>query len=160
MFRARICEMVSVTNTCTSMQVLVTSYMSLVLPHSIRSLEEPECSSEVHKHPPPLSSVADERSLDRAARLFRALGDIARLRLAGRLAGGECCVTELANAEGESISTISQRLRVLRAENIVVRRRRGKHVNYALADEHVADMIKNAVVHASEPVLPGSTGWS
>jgi len=34
----------------------------------------------------------------------------------------------LAEAEGETISTISQRLRVLRNENIVQRRRRGKQI--------------------------------
>jgi hypothetical protein len=39
----------------------------------------------------------------------------------------------LAEVEGDELSTISQRLRVLRAENVAVRRRRGKHINYALA---------------------------
>ena len=89
-------------------------------------------------------------AIDRAARLFRALGDTPRLRLAARLLVGECCVGELAAAEGEAISTISQRLRVLYTENIVVRRRRGKHVNYALTDAHVAELVRNALDHAGE----------
>lgn len=67
-----------------------------------------------------------------------------------QLAQGDMCVTELAESEGESISTISQRLRVLRSENLVVRRRQGKHINYALADQHVMDLVYNALAHAAE----------
>lgn len=89
-------------------------------------------------------------AIERAARLFRALGDAPRLRLAVRLLAGECCVGALAEAEREAISTISQRLRVLHTENIVVRRRRGKHVNYALADAHMAELVRNALAHAGE----------
>jgi ArsR family transcriptional regulator len=71
--------------------------------------------------------------------------------LAERLIRREFCVTELAECERESISAESQRSRILRSENIVSRRRRGKHINYALVDQHVADLIANAVLHASEP---------
>ncbi|HTR39956.1 MAG TPA: metalloregulator ArsR/SmtB family transcription factor [Bryobacteraceae bacterium] len=89
-------------------------------------------------------------ALEVAARLFRAIGDTPRLRLLALLGQGEACVTELAEAEGENISTISQRLRVLRSEHLVVRKRRGKHINYGLADQHVMDLVFNALAHASE----------
>ena len=92
----------------------------------------------------------------RAARLLRAMGESSRLRLLSRLAQGEMCVTELASSENESLSTISQRLRVLRSENIIVRRRRGKHINYALADEHMMQLIFNALAHAGEQPAPVS----
>jgi DNA-binding transcriptional ArsR family regulator len=59
------------------------------------------------------------------------------------------CVTEMAVSEGETLSTISQRLRVLRSENLVIRKRRGKHINYALADQQVMDLIFNALAHAT-----------
>ena len=111
---------------------------------------EPSCTAEEHdagRHRKPL---VHEAALDRASRLFRALGDPARLRLVSRLAQGDLCVTELASSEGESLSTISQRLRVLRSENIIVRRRRGKHINYGLADQHVMDLVFNALAHATE----------
>ena len=80
--------------------------------------------SATDEHPftgPPL----DERELEMAARMFRAIGDLERLRLIVLLARGPACVTELATAEGETLSTISQRLRVLRTENLIVRERRG-----------------------------------
>jgi ArsR family transcriptional regulator len=88
--------------------------------------------------------------VEQAAALFRALGDSARLSLLARLTQGEYCVTELATATGEGLSTISQRLRTLRSERLLRRRRVGKHVYYTLADEHVAQLIQSALAHASE----------
>lgn len=94
--------------------------------------------------------MAAEETLEPAARLFRALGDAARLRILAQLAGGELCVGELAAGAQAEISTISQRLRILRMEGLVARRRDGKHVLYRLADGHVAEMITNALAHAAE----------
>jgi DNA-binding transcriptional ArsR family regulator len=88
--------------------------------------------------------------VQRASRLFRALGDPARLRLAARLAENESCVTALAAAEGEELSTISQRLRVLRSENIVKGKRRGKHIDYVLADRHISQLVTDALAHSTE----------
>jgi len=110
---------------------------------------EAACAGERHRLRnigPPVS----DQAMDRAARIFRALGDAPRLRLMALLAQGEACVTEVANSEGEEISTISQRLRVLRAEGLVSRRREGKHILYGLADQHVFDLVFNALAHASE----------
>lgn len=100
---------------------------------------------------------ASAASLDQASRLFRALGDVPRMRLLSLLAEGPACVTELAEAESENISTVSQRLRVLRTENLVTRQREGKHIRYALADQHVFELITNALAHASE-APPRATG--
>jgi ArsR family transcriptional regulator len=66
------------------------------------------------------------------------------------LAQGELCVSDVAELTGEELSTVSQRLRVLRAEHLVARRRDGKHIFYALADEHVADLLRAVLAHASE----------
>jgi len=112
-------------------------------------MKAPDCASHDHPKGRRARLVSDE-SLERAARLFRALGEESRLRIVAALSQGEACVTELASASDESLSTVSQRLRVLRAEKIVVRRRAGKHINYALADAHVTEMVFNALAHASE----------
>ncbi|MCS7023273.1 MAG: metalloregulator ArsR/SmtB family transcription factor [Bryobacteraceae bacterium] len=106
-----------------------------------------KCSSE---HSIFLQLEHSPEQLERAARLFRAIGDPARLRLLAYLAVREACVSELASAFGEQISTVSQRLRLLRAEKLVVRRRWGKHVNYGLADRHVAELVGNALEHVNE----------
>ena len=89
-------------------------------------------------------------SVDRAARLFSAMGDAARLRMLELLAQGERCVTDLVVELDEKFPTVSQRLRILRTEGLVVRRRQGNHLFYALADRHVADLIHNALAHADE----------
>ncbi len=78
------------------------------------------------------------------------MSDPERLSLLFRLGGGAACVTELAEAEGETLSTISQRLRVLRSESLVVPHRQGKHISYALADHHVAELIETVMAHARE----------
>jgi len=91
------------------------------------------------------------RAFDRAAALFRAAGDVERLRLLERLGEGEWCVSELAATSDDGLSTVSQRLRLLRQEGLVRRRRDGKHVYYSLADRHVAELIASALEHANEP---------
>lgn len=72
------------------------------------------------------------------------------MRIVARLTQASACVGDLAEMEGESITTVSQRLRVLRADNIVRRTRDGKHVVYALADQHMVDLVMNGLAHASE----------
>jgi len=115
----------------------------------------PFCTAHQHDPGKIRRPLVDEAALDRASRLFRAIGEPSRLRLLSRLAQGEMCVTELAASEGESLSTISQRLRVLRSESLIVRRRRGKHISYALADQHVMDLVFNALAHATERPASG-----
>ncbi|RYE84968.1 MAG: transcriptional regulator [Myxococcales bacterium] len=82
--------------------------------------------------------------------MFRAVGDVARLKLLARLADGEWCVSELALAADVGLSTVSQQLRLLRAERLVARRRDGKHIHYRLADDHVRDLVLSALSHAAE----------
>lgn len=92
-----------------------------------------------------------EPVIDQAAKFFRALGDPARLRVIAELAGRELCVSELAALTGDSMSTVSQRLRVLRSDGLVVGRRDGKHIHYGLSDGHVSALVANAIEHATEP---------
>ncbi len=60
-------------------------------------------------------------------------------------------MTELAQAVGTKLSTLSQQLKLLRGERIVKHRRDGKHVFYSLADSHVRELVRAALEHASEP---------
>jgi DNA-binding transcriptional ArsR family regulator len=103
-----------------------------------------------HVHPRPGHPQAPADLLDAAAALFRAIGEPSRLRLLVELSHGERCVTDVADQLGEPLSAVSHRLRLLRGERLVVRRRDGRHVYYALADHHVGDLITNALAHARE----------
>lgn len=103
-----------------------------------------------HEHGTVPAPPWSEDAFESAAGLFRAVGDPERLRILAILARGECCVTELAEAVGAGLSTVSQRLRVLRGEGLLRRRRDGKHIYYSLADGHVSELIANALDHAAE----------
>ena len=110
--------------------------------------EKPDCKDEPgHQTRRDFTKVSDD-TLEKAARIFRALADPARLRLLTILSEGSACVSELASED--QLSTVSQRLRTLRSENLVSRKRQGKHIIYGLSDDHVMEMIVNALSHAGE----------
>lgn len=109
----------------------------------------PDCGEEEHGGVSPREAFSDG-SFERASGMLRALGDEARLRLLESLSQGEACVTEIAAQSGEGMSTISQRLRLLRGEGLVVGRREGKHIYYSLADGHVEDLVRSVLSHAEE----------
>jgi ArsR family transcriptional regulator, lead/cadmium/zinc/bismuth-responsive transcriptional repressor len=111
------------------------------------------------KEPLPTCKTGDHASaegllppaaLERAAQILRAMGDGSRLRILDLLKKRELCVTEIVAAVGEKFTTVSQRLKLLRSEGLIVRRRDGNHLYYALADRHVVDLILNALAHAKE----------
>jgi ArsR family transcriptional regulator, lead/cadmium/zinc/bismuth-responsive transcriptional repressor len=97
-----------------------------------------------------LPKLAEDRQLEGASAMFRALGDPSRLRLLARLSKGEVCVSELAALEDEKLSTVSARLQMLRAVRLVKRRREAKHIFYAVADDHVLQLVQSALGHAAE----------
>ncbi|HTN76748.1 MAG TPA: metalloregulator ArsR/SmtB family transcription factor [Pirellulaceae bacterium] len=116
-------------------------------------MEHPLPACDAHEHQP--AAAIRERLLDpvasqRAADIFRALGDGSRLRLLALMLGGEMCVSEIATALDDSLPAVSQRLKLLKNERIVSSRRAGKHVIYSLADQHITVLISNALAHAAE----------
>ncbi len=105
-----------------------------------------ECGPE--EHTALTVAQASPAAIARAVRLFKALGDEARLRTLEMLMEREACVSELAEASGEQVSTVSHRLRLLSTEGLVERRRQGRHIYYSLADSHVIELVRNALDHA------------
>jgi ArsR family transcriptional regulator, lead/cadmium/zinc/bismuth-responsive transcriptional repressor len=86
--------------------------------------------------------------------MLRALGDAARLRLLTRLSGGEACVTELADVEGEKLSTVSARLKALNDVRLVKTRREAKHIYYSLSDVHVLRLVESVMEQRAERLKP------
>jgi DNA-binding transcriptional ArsR family regulator len=103
-------------------------------------------------------AFAPDAALERAAGLFRAAGDVARLRLLDYLMGGERCVSEIAQTMELGMSTVSQQLRLLREEHLVTSRREGKHIYYALADDHIRDILCSVLAHAGHCDLSEAGG--
>ena len=76
-----------------------------------------------------------------AARLMKALSNRNRLMILCRLTGGERQVGDLAAEVGLSQSALSQHLALLREDGLVVARREGVTMHYAIDDPAVARVI-------------------
>lgn len=105
------------------------------------------CEHDISGHRHQLHSA---EVIERAALMASALGDPGRLRLLELLADGQHCVSELAEETGDSMSSISQRLKILHTAGLLSRERDGKHIYYSLADSHVEQIMKQLFEHASE----------
>ncbi|MBX3004523.1 MAG: winged helix-turn-helix transcriptional regulator [Anaerolineales bacterium] len=89
-----------------------------------------------------------QRSAERLAEIFKALSDPTRLRLISLLLENEACVHNLQDVLGMSQSAISHQLRHLRLLKLVRFRKEGRHVYYALDDEHVRKLFEQGLLHA------------
>ena len=76
-----------------------------------------------------------------------ALATPSRLLILSRLMEGPCAATELAAEVCREQSACSHQLRLLRNLGLVVGRRQGRSVIYALYDNHVAELLDQAVYH-------------
>ncbi|MFF5437878.1 ArsR/SmtB family transcription factor [Streptomyces achromogenes] len=81
------------------------------------------------------------------AATLQALATPSRLRILARLQEGPCAATELAEAVGMEQSACSHQLRLLRNLGLVAGERRGRSVIYALYDNHVAELLEQALYH-------------
>ena len=88
--------------------------------------------------------------LQKAADLFKAVADVGRLRIIQSLKGGEKSVTAISEEIGDDVSIVSNRLKILYQQRLIRKRRDGKYIYYSLADEHVHQLIVNAVDHVIE----------
>jgi ArsR family transcriptional regulator, nickel/cobalt-responsive transcriptional repressor len=78
---------------------------------------------------------------------MQALAAPSRVLILGRLSGGACSVNELADAVGMEPSAVSHQLRLLRHLGLVVGHRQGRRVVYDLYDDHVGELLEQAISH-------------
>jgi len=81
------------------------------------------------------------------AERMQVLATPSRVQILGRLKHGPCAVGDLADAVGMEPSAVSHQLRQLRYLGLVVGERRGRRVVYALHDDHLAELLDQAVFH-------------
>lgn len=98
--------------------------------------------------------AADEQ-VTLAVEVFRLLADVTRVQLLRALADGELSVNELAEAVGKRNGAVSQHLAKLRMARLVTTRRLGTQVLYQVANEHVTQLVADALRH-SEHLGPGT----
>jgi DNA-binding transcriptional ArsR family regulator len=91
--------------------------------------------------------LADEQA-DLVVEVFRMLSDTTRVRLLWALADRELSVGELAERVGKPGPSVSQHLAKLRMARLVRTRREGTQVFYRLENEHVGQLVTDAVYNA------------
>jgi ArsR family transcriptional regulator, lead/cadmium/zinc/bismuth-responsive transcriptional repressor len=89
-------------------------------------------------------------AVEALAETFRVLGDPTRVRILDALSGGELCVCDIASLAAISESAVSHQLRLLRGMRLVRPRRSGRLVFYALDDQHIIELLRQALTHVEE----------
>lgn len=84
---------------------------------------------------------------DELAQTFKAMADPTRIRILHALTLRELPVCDIAQLVGTSESAVSHQLGLLRALRIVRRRKSGRHVFYALDDDHIRSLIDQGLAH-------------
>ena len=99
----------------------------------------------------------NDEQIPLAVEVFRILADATRLRLLLALADGpgESSVGDLAAVVASRPSGVSQHLAKLRMARLVTTRRQGTTVLYRVANEHVTQLVRDALRH-SEHLGPGT----
>jgi len=91
--------------------------------------------------------MLEEKHLSTVSDFFKVLGDETRMKIIYALSHGELCVTDLAIALEMTQSAVSHQLKLLRMANQVKSRRDGKSIYYSLDDQHVIDILNEALTH-------------
>lgn len=86
--------------------------------------------------------------------VFRMLADSTRVQVLWALANGELSVNELSERVGKPAPSVSQHLAKLRMARLVRTRRAGTTIFYSLENEHVRQLVVDAVFNA-EHAGPG-----
>ena len=101
-----------------------------------------------HRHGTHAPSTLDEEFAAVVAQTMQALSAPSRVLILGRLHAGPCSVNDLAADVDMEASAVSHQLRLLRHLGLVVGHRDGRRVVYDLYDDHVAEMLVEAISHA------------
>lgn len=89
----------------------------------------------------------DAAGAAKVATTLQALATPSRLLILARLREGPLPATELAAEVGMEQSACSHQLRLLRNLDLVVGTRQGRSVVYSLYDNHVAELLDQALYH-------------
>ncbi len=85
------------------------------------------------------------------------LADGTRVRILWALVGRQLSVNELAAEVGKTPASVSQHLAKLRMTRMVATRREGSQIFYRLENEHIGQLVTDAI-HNAEHAGPGVPG--
>ena len=101
----------------------------------------PETIEKVQKHMP------GERDMMNVAAFFKILGDNTRIKILYALKTREMCAGDIAVLLDMTKSAVSHQLAIMRNMHQVRARREGKNIFYSLDDQHIVDIIEEALIH-------------
>lgn len=81
---------------------------------------------------------------------FKIFGNPTRLKIISLLCVEDLCVCDISEALGLNQTTVSNQLRILRANNIVKYQKEGKMARYSLTDLHIEMIYKVGLEHILE----------
>lgn len=96
------------------------------------------------------AALPSEAVLDEAVTLLKGFADPTRLKILLLLREGEVCVHQIVEVLAMTQSAVSHQLRTLRSARLVAFTKRGRHVYYRLADDHVRAMLDGVISHSQE----------
>jgi ArsR family transcriptional regulator, nickel/cobalt-responsive transcriptional repressor len=99
-----------------------------------------------HNKPLALAPVDADLAAE-VAETMQALATPSRVRILARLRQSPCSVGDLANEVELEQSAVSHQLRLLRHLGLVTGRRDGNRIIYSLHDDHVGDLVAQAIYH-------------
>lgn len=91
----------------------------------------------------------DEETLFVVSQTFKALSDPTRIRILNLLCSDEHSVNDIAEILDLSQSTVSHQLRFLKNLRLVKFRREGTSLYYSKDDDHIMNLLKQAIEHAA-----------
>ncbi|KKB38156.1 Transcriptional regulator, ArsR family [Bacillus thermotolerans] len=106
------------------------------------NFEKEEDRSEEEHH-------LDEETLFIVSQTFKALSDPTRIRILNLLCSDEHSVNDIAERLDLNQSTVSHQLRFLKQLRLVKYRREGTTFYYSNDDDHIINLLKQAIDHAS-----------
>lgn len=83
------------------------------------------------------------------SRFFKVIGDETRLKILLVLSKNTICVSQIAEILNMTTSAVSHQLRVLKKSHHVKSEQVGKNVYYSLDDNHVVEILKQAMIHTT-----------
>ena len=104
---------------------------------------------------PELNKVAGIDSFQKAADIFRLLGDGSRLRIFWLLCHCEECVINISALVNMSSPAVSHHLRQLKISGLITSRRDGKEMYYKAADTEESKILHLAIEKILEITCPG-----
>ena len=94
--------------------------------------------------------MVDEDQYSELAEFFKIFGNPTRLKILSLLAVEDLCVCDICDTLNLNQTTVSNQLRILRANNIVKYQKEGKMARYSLTDLHIEMIYKIGLEHILE----------